>query len=169
MLQFFNRLLMALSLLTIRILDRPSLRPRLPRTIAWKICDTRVNATHTDLILLIRAVGRSDPKATTSDIMRLRLLRGGSDDEWGAEAIQAGSWWELKRACHLGVGIRDANRVDGCACFVVICDTAVADDALRSLRGGLLTVSLGRDLLVEKGEAHRCSSTGGGCEGEYDG
>ena len=81
-LHFSNHQLLALSLLTVRILNRPSLRPRLPRTVARKICDTRVNTTNTDLILLIRAVGRSDPKATTSDIMRLRLLRSRSDDEW---------------------------------------------------------------------------------------
>ena len=67
-------------------------------------------------------------------------MRGGGDDERGAEAVQTWSWWELKRADDLGVGVRDAGGVDGCACFVVIWNTAVAGDALGSLRESLLAV-----------------------------
>ena len=70
--------------------------------------------------------------------MRLRLLRGGSDDERGAEAVQTWSWWELERADNFGVGVRDAGGIDSRACFIVIWDTGVAGDALWGLRGCLL-------------------------------
>lgn len=40
--------------------------------------------------------------------MRFRLVRGSSDDERGAKAVEARPWWELEGAYDVGLGVRDA-------------------------------------------------------------
>ena len=116
--------------MTILVLSRSSLGLGLPNTVAREILNTRVDTTDTDLVRLIGAWIRFESKAAASRIVRLWVFGRGDDDERGAKAVEAWSWWELEGAYDVGRGVRDACGVDGCTCFIEIWDTGVTGAAL---------------------------------------